>query len=184
MPAGHDRFPAHLVEEHLGPLRDALGDVATTTFMALGRVNPHDPDEEFCMTVLALKACRRANAVSSLHGQVSRAMWRALYPGAREEQCRSATSPTASTSARWLAPQMRLVYDRHLGADWLERAGDPTLWDEIDGVDDGELWETHQTLKARLIDDRPPPRGAAGRAPRRVGRGRSPSCGAPSAPTP
>lgn len=52
-----------------------------------------------------------------------------------------------------LAPQMRLVYDRHLGADWLERAGDPTLWDAIDRVDDGEIWEAHQTLKVRLIAD-------------------------------
>ena len=50
----------------------------------------------------------------------------------------------------WLAPQMRLVYDRHLGAGWAERGGD-TLWEAIERVDDGELWEAHQTLKTRLI---------------------------------
>ena len=52
----------------------------------------------------------------------------------------------------WLAPQMRQVYDRHLGPDWPQRSGEPALWEAIDDVDDGELWETHQTLKAQLID--------------------------------
>jgi starch phosphorylase len=152
VPAGHDRFSAGMVEEHLGPLRDALG-LSFDDFMALGRVNTHDHHEEFCMTVLALKASHRANAVSSLHGQVSRAMWRPLYPSLREEHVPIGHITNGVHVSTWLAPQMRLVYDRHLGADWLERAGDPTLWDEIDRVDDGEVWEAHQTLKSRLITD-------------------------------
>ena len=52
----------------------------------------------------------------------------------------------------WLAPQMRQVYDRHLGPNWTTRAGDAGLWERIDSIDDGELWETHQTLKVQLID--------------------------------
>jgi starch phosphorylase len=52
----------------------------------------------------------------------------------------------------WLAPQMRQVYDRHLGPDWPARASDAGLWDRIDSIDDGELWETHQTLKVQLIE--------------------------------
>jgi starch phosphorylase len=152
VPAGHDRFSAEMVEEHLGPVRDALG-MSFDSFMALGRVNPHDAHEEFCMTVLALKACHRANAVSSLHGQVSRAMWRPLYPALREEHVPVGHITNGVHVNTWLAPQMRLVYDRHLGAGWLERAGDPTLWDAIDRVDDGEIWEAHQTLKVRLIAD-------------------------------
>ena len=47
---------------------------------------------------------------------------------------------------------MRQVYDRHLGPDWPQRAGDPGFWDAIDAIDDGELWETHQTLKVQLIE--------------------------------
>ena len=82
VPAGHDRFTPALVEEHLGPLRESLG-VDRERFLGLGRVNPSDGNETFCMTVLALKSCHRANAVSSLHGQVSRAMWSALYPGSQ-----------------------------------------------------------------------------------------------------
>ena len=52
----------------------------------------------------------------------------------------------------WLAPQMRQVYDRHLGPAWPSRAGEPELWDRVEAIDDGELWETHLTLKKRLIE--------------------------------
>jgi len=151
VPAGHDRFPAALVEEHLGPLRDALG-LSHDELVAFGRVNPHDRDELFCMTVLALKSCRRANAVSSLHGHVSRSMWMPLYPGLREDHVPIGHVTNGVHVHSWLAPQMRQVYERHLGADWAARSTDPALWQAIENVDDGELWETHQTLKSSLIE--------------------------------
>ena len=151
VPAGHDRFAPALIEEHLGPLRDALG-LSYDDLMAFGRVNPHDHDEQFCMTVLALKASRRANAVSSLHGHVSREMWMPLHPGLREDQVPIGHITNGVHVSSWLAPQMRQVYERHLGADWTTRSTQPDLWRAIENVDDGELWETHQTLKARLID--------------------------------
>ena len=151
VPAGHDRFTADLIEEHLGPLRDALG-LSTEAFLALGRVDPHHHSEDFCMTVLALKMSHRANAVSSVHGHVSRAMWKRLYPSLREEHVPIGHVTNGVHVRTWLAPQMRLVYDRHLGADWAARSSD-TLWDAIENVDAGELWETHQTLKTRLIHE-------------------------------
>ena len=151
VPAGHDRFRSDLVEEHLGPLREAL-HVSHDDLMNFGRVRANDPGEDFCMTVLALKLCRRANAVSSLHGEVSRAMWSPLFPGYREDHVPIGHVTNGVHVQTWLAPQMRQVYDRHLGADWSGRAGEPGFWEAIDDVDDGELWETHQTLKARLIE--------------------------------
>jgi starch phosphorylase len=150
VPAGHDRFSAELIEEHLGPLGDALG-LPHDDLMAFGRVNPADRFESFCMTVLALKTCRRANAVSSLHGRVSRAMWMPLYAGAREDQVPIGHITNGVHVKTWLAPQMRQIYERHLGADWAGRATDPSLWPAVEQADDGELWEAHQTLKARLI---------------------------------
>ncbi len=119
VPAGHDRFSPALVEEHLGPLRESLG-VDRDRFLGLGRVNPSDGDETFCMTVLALKSCRRANAVSSLHGQVSRAMWSRLYPERSEERVPIGHITNGVHVPTWLAPQMRQVYDRHLGPDWTD----------------------------------------------------------------
>ena len=140
-----------LVEEHLGPLRDALG-LDYNTFMGLGRVEPQDPHEEFCMTVLALKLSRRANAVSSLHGQVSRAMWSGLFPNRNEDQIPIGHITNGVHSHTWLAPAMRQVYDRHFGPDWPLRAGKPGFWDSIEKVNDGELWETHQILKVQLVE--------------------------------
>ena len=151
VPAGHDCFAPWLLEEHLGPVRDALG-LSPEAFHALGRVNPEDRHEEFCMTVLALKLSHRANAVSSLHGHVSRSMWRPLYPGWREERVPIGHITNGAHVSTWLAPQMRRVYERHLGADWAARSSE-SLWDAIDRIDDGELWETHQTLKTRLIHE-------------------------------
>jgi starch phosphorylase len=149
VPAGHDWFPAALVEEHLGPLRDALG-LSEHDLMALGRTNPADANEGFCMTVLALKMSSRANAVSSLHGHVSRAMWRNLArPYGRGPIGHITNGVHAHT---WLAPQMRQVYDRHFGPAWPARAGEPEFWDRVDAIDDGELWETHLTLKKQLIE--------------------------------
>jgi glycogen phosphorylase len=151
VPAGHDRFPEYLVDEHLGPLADDLG-LAPHELMGLGRVHPADGGEEFCMTVLALKASHRANAVSSLHAHVSRAMWTPLYPGLTEDRVPIGHITNGVHPQSWVAPQMRQVYDRHLGSDWPQRAGHAAVWDKVDGIDDGELWETHQTLKVQLID--------------------------------
>jgi starch phosphorylase len=151
VPAGHDRFTGDLIEEHLGPLRDAL-TLTAEELMDLGRVTAGDSGETFCMTVLALKLCRRANAVSSLHGEVSRSMWTSLYPGASEEQVPVGHITNGVHVQSWLAPQMRQVYNRHLGPDWPARCHTPGFWEAIDAVDDGELWETHQALKTQLIE--------------------------------
>jgi glycogen phosphorylase len=151
VPAGHDRFDAGLMEEHLGPLRDSLG-LSHDRLMALGRENPQNPDEQFCMTVLGLKLSRRANAVSSLHGEVSRAMWTGLYPSRAEEAIPIRHITNGVHVPTWLAPQMFRLYDRHLGAGWHEHSGEPQIWEGIEDVDDGELWETHLSLKSRLLE--------------------------------
>jgi len=151
VPAGHDRFPPDLVEEHLGPLREAIG-LDRSSFLGLGRVSPEDGQESFCMTVLALKTSRRANAVSSVHGEVSRAMWRDLFPTSRDEHVPIGHITNGVHLPTWLAPQMRLLFDRHLGPGWAERSADPATWEAIEHLDDGELWEARQALKIRLID--------------------------------
>jgi starch phosphorylase len=149
--AGHDRFDVGLVEEHLGPLSENLG-LSLSSLMALGRERPENQDEEFCMTVLALKLARRANAVSALHGEVSRAMWKGLHPGKPEDAVPIGHITNGVHVASWLAPQMFRLYDRHLGTGWHVRSGEPHTWEGIENIDDGELWETHLSLKSRLIE--------------------------------
>jgi starch phosphorylase len=150
VPAGHDRFDAALIEEHLGPLRDGLG-IPSEQLMALGQESK-DPKEDFCMTVLGLKFSRRVNAVSALHGEVSRAMWKGLYPGKTEDAVPIGHITNGVHVPSWLAPQMFRLYDRHLGTGWHERSSEAQIWEGIESVDDGELWETHLSLKSRLLE--------------------------------
>ena len=120
------------------------------------------------MTVLGLKLSRRANAVSALHGEVSREMWTGLYPGRAEDAVPIGHITNGVHVPSWLAPQMFRLYDRHLGAGWHKHSGESRIWEGIENVDDGELWETHLSLKARLLDFRAAARGGAGRAARRI----------------
>lgn len=148
--AGHDRFEESLLMEHVGPLADALG-LDQGGIMALGRVDPQNPSETFCMTVLALKMCRIANGVSSLHGVVSRQMWAALWPWRSAEEIPIGHITNGVHVPTWLAAQMRVLYDRVLPENWYQRTGEPEVWSGFESISPGELWETHQALKGRLI---------------------------------
>jgi starch phosphorylase len=151
VPAGHDRFSPDLIEEHLGPLREELG-ISQENLMGFGRENPTDYGEQFCMTVLGLKLSRRVNAVSSLHGEVSRAMWKGLYPNRPEDAVPIGHITNGVHVPSWLAPQMCRLYDRHLGIGWQQKGAYKAVWESIENIDDGELWETHLSLKAQLLD--------------------------------
>jgi starch phosphorylase len=151
VPAGHDRFDAGLIEEHIGPLREALG-LSKESLLGLGRENPNNSDELFCMTVVALRLSRRANAVSALHAEVSRAMWTGLFKDKLEDDVPIGHITNGVHVPSWLAPQMFRLYDRHLGTDWHQRSSEAKIWLGIESVDDGELWETHLNLKSQLIE--------------------------------
>jgi starch phosphorylase len=150
VPAGHDRFDPGLMEEHLGPLCEQLR-ISNEDMMGFGREFPTDEGEQFCMTVLGLKLARRVNAVSSLHGEVSRAMWKGLYSHLPEDAVPIGHVTNGVHVPSWLAPQMARLYDRHLGVDWQHHSATAKTWAKIESVDDGELWETHLALKALLI---------------------------------
>ena len=77
-------------------------------------------------------------------------MWAPLFPGRRVEHVPIGHITNGVHVTSWLAPQMKRLYDRHLGSDWLARSSEPGLRRDRRS-DDGELWETHQTLKAQLI---------------------------------
>ncbi len=151
VPAGHDRFSESLIDEHLGPLADSLG-LGTYGIMGLGRVDPQNTAETFCMTVLALKMCRIANGVSSLHGVVSREMWAGLWPWRSVEEIPIGHITNGVHVPTWLAAQMRVLYDRVLPADWFKRTGEPDVWRSFESINPGELWEVHSALKNRLIN--------------------------------
>jgi len=148
--AGHDRFPPSLVDEHLEPLRKSLG-LSREAFVGLGRIRPDDPNEALCMTVLAFKMSRYANAVSALHGRITRKSWQVLWPHHREDEVPIGHITNGVHVRTWLATAMQDLYTRRIGADWRERLTDPGMWARINNVPDAELWETHRTLKADLV---------------------------------
>jgi glycogen phosphorylase len=149
--AGHDRFPAPLVEEHLGKIREAM-HMSYDDFMGLGRVYPADPHEPFCMTVLALKLSRYANGVSALHGTVSRRMWQPLFVNTVEEDVPIGHITNGVHAQSWVSPQMHQLFERHLGTDWFRNQRHPETWRAIETVEDAEMWENQQVSKARLIN--------------------------------
>ena len=150
VPAGHDRFEGSLVEEHVGPLADELG-LSCEALMGLGRVDPQNRHETFCMTVLAFRLSRCSNAVSSLHRLVSRRMWASLWPWRSEEEIPIGHITNGVHVPSWLSAQMRMLYDRVLPETWYVRTGEPEVWAGVEAITPGELWETHQSLKNRLI---------------------------------
>ncbi len=150
VPAGHDRFDPGLVDEHLGPIAGELG-LDMHAFLGLGRVDPQNNDESFCMTVLAFKLSRRANGVSSLHGVVSRRMWANLWPWRSEEEIPIGHITNGVHVPTWLAGQMRVLYDKMLPHNWHLRTGEPEVWAGFEKVKPSEMWEIHQSLKNRLI---------------------------------
>jgi starch phosphorylase len=149
--AGHDRFRPELIERELGWLQARLG-ISRDRFASLGRVDPADAGEPFCMTVLALKGSRSRNGVSHLHGHVARRMWKKIWPARAEEDVPIGHITNGVHAPSWLAPPMRLLYDRYLGPDWPARQADPQTWQALADIEDGELWEVHMLLRRRLVE--------------------------------
>jgi starch phosphorylase len=149
VPAGHDAFPFNLVEKHLAGCWGTLGP-HRDSFLALGS---HDSGAGplFNMTALALRSAGKVNAVSQLHGQVTRAMWGGMWPGVAEAD-RPVTAVTNGVHVpTWIANDLAELFAKYLGADWLERHDDPVLWDAVLAIPDHELWAVRQGLRRYLF---------------------------------
>jgi len=150
VPAGNERFTPELVQKYFHSIVDGI-PISFHDFMALGRENEDDELEHFCMTVLAIRLSAYSNAVSALHGEVSRDMWKALWPGLPTVEV-PITSITNGVHIRtWLSHDMTDLLDRYFGPRFYD---DPThldIWERIDRVSDEELWRTHERRKERLV---------------------------------
>ena len=151
VPAGNDRFPADLMQRYFEPYAREMG-LAFKVLLALGRENPRDDSEHFCMTVLALKLSRFNNGVSTLHGRVSRDMWQRVWAQFPAEDIPIGALTNGVHTATWVAPDIALLYDRYLGSNWREDADCKRVWTLAEGISESELWRTHERLRARLVD--------------------------------
>ncbi len=149
--AGHDRFDPGLVEDTLSHTRENLG-LSYDDFMGLGRENPGDHNEKFCMSVLGFRMSRKRNAVSSLHGAVTRDMWKNIWPDRPVDEIPIGHITNGVHVGTWVAPEMSKLYRRWLGEDWQNRLFDPHVWDAIENVHEEELWELSELLRGQLVD--------------------------------
>jgi len=150
--AGHDRFTADLIDFSLGGFVSSMG-LSLDDFMGFGRVNPEDKSETFCMTVLALKMSRGANAVSELNGKVSRQMWTGLYPGKKAEDVPIGHITNGIHSPTWISHDACELYEKLLGPNWLSKLDRPAEWRKaVDRIPDEELWALRYSLRRKLIE--------------------------------
>ncbi len=152
--AGHDRFSPELMEYAFAGYRSLLG-MDAHRFLSYGRVHPDNPDESFCMTVLALKMARAANGVSKLHGQVSREMWKELLESPAFEGPSIGHITNGVHVLGWMARPTRRFWKRHLGPEWETRLMYPDLWRIIsdeETITDEEIWALRYHLRRELIE--------------------------------
>jgi starch phosphorylase len=144
VPAGHDAFEPRLVADHLAGCWGGLGPHADA-ILALGQYD-NGAGPLFNMTALAMRTAGSVNAVSELHGVVTRQMWEPL------EQSRFITSITNGVHVpTWMAPELCELFDRHLGADWRERQDDAPFWDAVLEIPDQEVWGIREALREHLL---------------------------------
>jgi starch phosphorylase len=151
--AGHDAFPSDLVEAYFAGYREQLG-LSHEQFMAFGRRNPFDSSEGFSMTVLALHSAGRRNAVSQLHGVVSREMWGGIGLGLTGDPPQGEMDAITNGvhTATWVGPEMSALFDRQLGRTWREEPDVPAAWRWFAGVDPEPLWSARTAQRARLLE--------------------------------
>lgn len=150
VPAGHDVFPFYLIEKYFHAYWPAL-QLDRESFLHLG-VHPDDPSAGFNMTAMLLKTAQYCNGVSRKHGEVTRRMWRGLWPDTPEEKIPIDSITNGIHVPTWIEPKMELLFNKYLGPGWLDSHDDPTIWEMVDEIPGRELWDTHYWLKIKLID--------------------------------
>ncbi|MBI4267150.1 MAG: alpha-glucan family phosphorylase [Chloroflexi bacterium] len=149
VPAGHNVLPVDLIDRYFKDFWGSTG-ISRKDFLALGQHEGLDADK-FSLTALALKLSERANAVSKLHGKVTRKMWQNLWPGVGEEDVPITHVTNGVHLPTWQAPEMSELCHKHAGPQLLKRQDDVELWKCVVDIPDEEFWAVRQLLKTRLI---------------------------------
>jgi len=150
VPAGNDMFPPDLVDKYLGHYWPQLA-LHRDQFLGLGRINPQDAHEPFCMTVLAIRLAAFSNGVSKLHGEVSRRMWSGIWPELPVEEVPIASITNGIHIKSMVSRDMAALYDRYLGPRWRDFTVNNPVWQRVEQIPDEELWRSHGRLRARLV---------------------------------
>jgi len=147
--AGHDAFPFSLVETHLASAWGNLGPYRER-FLSLGHYD-NGAGPMFNMTALALRTAGAVNGVSRLHGEVTRSMWRSIWPDVPVDQLPVTSITNGVHVPTWMSREIGELLERHLGSDWVERHDDPAMCDRVLDIPDDELWAARQALRTYLF---------------------------------
>lgn len=150
IPAGIDHFSNKMLEEYLTPYFTEL-KLSLNDFVSLGKINPADPSELFCMAVMALRLAGSANGVSALHGHVSRNMWYNVWPGAPRAEVPITSITNGIHTDSWTSPEMSHLLDQYVGPHRTHTPDDQDAWQRVHEIPHIELWRAHEQRRFALV---------------------------------
>lgn len=151
VPAGHDYFDESLFGKYMGGYPNMLG-ISWDEFIGMGRTNPDDHSERFCMSTFACNTCQEVNGVSKLHGWVSQRMFAPIWKGYYPEESHVGYVTNGVHFPTWTATEWRKVYAKYFDKNYINDQSNESLWHSIYNVPDAEIWETRMALKKKLVD--------------------------------
>ena len=150
VPAGHDYFDENLFGKYMGGYPSRLG-ISWDEFIGMGRENPDNHDERFCMSVFACNTCKEVNGVSRLHGWVSQKMFAPIWGGYYPEENHVGYVTNGVHLPTWTATEWRKLYDKYFDPSFMSDQSNEKIWHGIYNVDDEEIWNTRMALKNKLV---------------------------------
>ena len=151
VPAGHDYFDEGLFGKYMGGYPAKLG-ISWDEFIGMGRNNPDDHGEKFCMSVFACNTCQEVNGVSKLHGWVSQKMFAPIWNGYYPEENHVGYVTNGVHFPTWTSTEWRKVYAKYFDKTFMSDQSNQSIWEAIYNVPDDEVWETRMALKQKLVD--------------------------------
>ena len=151
VPAGHDYFDESLFGKYMGGYPQMLG-ISWDEFIGMGRTNPDDHSERFCMSTFACNTCQEVNGVSKLHGWVSQRMFAPIWKGYYPEESHVGYVTNGVHFPTWTAAEWRKVYAKYFDKNYIYDQSNESIWHSIYNVPDAEIWETRMALKKKLVD--------------------------------
>lgn len=151
VPAGHDYFDESLFGKYMGGYPSMLG-ITWDEFIGMGRQNPDDHSERFCMSVFACNTCQEVNGVSKLHGWVSQKMFSPIWRGYYPEENHVGYVTNGVHFPTWTAPEWQKLYAKYFDKNFLNDQSNESIWHGIYDVPDEEIWKTRMILKKNLVD--------------------------------
>lgn len=151
VPAGHDYFDEALFGKYMGGYPARLG-ISWDELIGMGRQNPDDHNERFCMSTFACNTCQDVNGVSKLHGWVSQKMFSPLWKGYFPEENHVGYVTNGVHFPTWAATEWRKIYDKYFDKNFMNDQSNEEIWHAINNVPDEEVWSTRMALKQKLVD--------------------------------